>query len=150
MYRGCSTKLIQSLILLGSIFQDTFTPKPYELGPFTFSMCHMSHVTCHVSCVTCHESHVQKKINISLFSSYFFAQIGGASRVCYKCYRCYQWGLPCLVISGQTNLLKFVEHFDSETNSCLKKRAIFYYENANLSTPNFFHPMFVLLDGILQ
>ena len=47
------------------ISQDTFTPKPYELGNWHFERMstsrHVSHVTCHVSRVTCHMSHVKKE-----------------------------------------------------------------------------------------
>ena len=42
--------------------QDTFTPKPLELGTWNFERMftshHMSRVICHVSRVTCHMSHV--------------------------------------------------------------------------------------------
>ena len=52
--------------------QNTFTPKPWELGTWHFetmittpcvscNMCHMSPVKRHMSCVRCHESILKKK-----------------------------------------------------------------------------------------
>ena len=57
--------------------QDTFNPKPYELGTLNFermfTSLNVSHVTCHTSYVTCHMWRVTFHIIFFFSSSFFFS-----------------------------------------------------------------------------
>ena len=64
---------------------------PHTMCHMSCVTCHVSHVKCHMSPVTCHLSHVKKSCAKKI------GQSGEASR-------CYQQGLPRLVLERQPNV----------------------------------------------